>query len=459
MRSEAEEKATHSGPGLSRSDWFGVVVVLAAALLFVTVAFAMSYASLYKVAGWLRSTPLTFVNGGDLRFLFPLVLDGLIVYFMALDLWTEWRRIRHPYYRWVAYMLAMLTLVLNVSSAEQGEGWLAHVAPPLGVILISEGLAIWVRSMSGLHRSQPVSDRIPLGHWVTRPASATRIMRLMWGWNIRSYDEAVEMDRQRCLAYAMLKQQYGRKWRRQTPSNLLWMLDNGHDLKQSYELVKELTPSVPRSRTEAARLRRSGQVAATAAAGRSSTPPVGPAAGQPKGQGTDTDGHLATSHPATVAAVDGRTVGQPKERETDTDGRMADGHDGHSPDGQVAATAAAGRSSTPPVGPAAGQPKEQEADTGGRTAASHDGQAGEGQKSPALTVVSSPHRSERLREVVELLRSNPDLVKGPMQEIDAFVAERLGMAPRTARRHRTQAMAVLERENRDRVEAGAASGQ
>lgn len=238
------------------------VLVLSFAAVFLSAAFTMSYAALYRAAGWLESTPVP-LNDGDLRFMFPLVIDGLIVFFMALDLWSEWRGVRHPLYRWSAYGLGGLTLWINLGDGGPG-GLLAHAAPPLAVILVSEGLATWTRSVVGLSTGHRVSDRVPLGHWLARPASAFRIRRLMLGWNVESYPDAVEMDRRRSLSYAMLRQQFGRRWRDSTPVQLRWMLDNGHDLDTAYDLVRVLTSDrVAMNAEEARTVRDNGQDSGT----------------------------------------------------------------------------------------------------------------------------------------------------------------------------------------------------
>ncbi|ASU83606.1 DUF2637 domain-containing protein [Nocardiopsis gilva YIM 90087] len=229
----------HPAGGLERGDRVAIAVIISLAFVFVSVAFAMSAAALHDSATWLEDTAIP-INGGDLRILFPLVLDGLIVLFLALDLWTEWRKMRHPYYRWVAYGLSVLTLYLNVSHGEDGSLF-GHAAPPLGVIVISEGLAIWIRSMAKLIDTGKTTDRVPMGHWIARPASAFRVSRLMLGWNITSYEAAVEMERRRSMAKAMLRQQYGDAWRRATPEHVRWMLNNGHDLDVAYDLTRALT--------------------------------------------------------------------------------------------------------------------------------------------------------------------------------------------------------------------------
>ncbi|WP_150236438.1 DUF2637 domain-containing protein [Nocardiopsis quinghaiensis] len=218
-------------------------VIAAVALALILVAFTMSYAALYEAATWLEATQLHAINGGDLRFLFPLGIDAVIVYFLAMDLLMEWQGRRHPLNRWAAYALSAITIILNVS---QGDGstasYLGHAGPPIVIILIAEGVAAWVRHLAGIAHGQS-ADRIPVGRWVAHPLSTMKVARLMLGWGITSYPQALEREQRRQLAYAMLREQHGRTWRRHTPRHLRWMLDNGYDLDTAYELTRAMTMS------------------------------------------------------------------------------------------------------------------------------------------------------------------------------------------------------------------------
>ena len=222
-------------------------VGLAAAVL-IGFAFAMSYASLYKSATWLEHTPF-----GDLRWMFPIGIDAVIVFFLALDLVMEWQGRPHPLARWSAYALSGVTILLNVGQTGDGEGLvgaLGHAGPPVVIILISEAVAAWVRHMAGmLHGELP--DRIPTGRWIAQPVSTLLVARLMLGWGVTSYHTALKLESARQYARSMLRQQYGWSWRRRTPRHVLWMLANGRDLPTALRLVDALTPAVPKTAEQA----------------------------------------------------------------------------------------------------------------------------------------------------------------------------------------------------------------
>ncbi|QBI56645.1 DUF2637 domain-containing protein [Streptomonospora litoralis] len=236
-------RPTAGGSGLHSGYLVATVLIASAALMLILVAFTMSYAALYESATWLADTQLTAINGGDLRFLFPLGIDAVIVYFLAMDLVMEWQGRRHPLNRWSAYGLSAITIVLNVA---QGEGttssYLGHAGPPVVIILIAEGVAAWVRHLAGLAHGG-ASDRIPFGRWLAHPLSTLKVARLMLGSGITSYPDALEREQQRQLAYAMLREQYARRWRRATPRHLKWMLDNGYDLPTAFTIIRAMTAS------------------------------------------------------------------------------------------------------------------------------------------------------------------------------------------------------------------------
>ncbi|WP_026124569.1 DUF2637 domain-containing protein [Nocardiopsis baichengensis] len=220
------------------------VVVLAAAAVLIGFAFAMSYAALYQAATWLQATPF-----GDLRWMFPVGIDAVIIYFLALDLVMEWQGRRHPLARYSAYLLSGITVLLNVGQSGQHAGWvelLGHAGPPLVIILISEGVAAWIRHVAGLVHGE-LPERIPAGRLIAHPVSTLKVMRLMLGWGITSYTTALKLEKARQYAVSMLKQQHGSAWRSQTPAHVLWMLGNGHDLPRAFQLVDALTPDVPKT--------------------------------------------------------------------------------------------------------------------------------------------------------------------------------------------------------------------
>ncbi|WP_082126562.1 DUF2637 domain-containing protein [Allosalinactinospora lopnorensis] len=396
--------------GLHGGYLVATALIAAAALVLITIAFTMSYAALYASATWLADTQLTAINGGDLRFLFPIGIDAVIVYFLAMDLVMEWQGRRHPLNRWAAYSLSAITIILNVS---QGEGttasYLGHAGPPVVIILIAEGVAAWVRHLAGLAHGT-ATDRIPAGRWLAHPLSTLKVARLMLGSAITSYPDALEREQQRQLAYAMLREQYGRTWRRSTPRHLKWMLDNGYDLTTAFAIIRAMTAQ---------------RVAMTAAEARTLT--GAPAPLSPTG---------LAEWPA-AATANGR--GQSPPPRDPAPGPAASPPDDHR-----------GQAVLEDLGREDARPADED-----RT---DQGKADEAEESTTVTGENRTPRpasrlsaEEKRQRVRELLSSIPDIT-------DKEIAGELGVVPRTARRYRNEALS-LSREDEDYLLEESADGQ
>ncbi|MDT0301913.1 DUF2637 domain-containing protein [Streptomonospora wellingtoniae] len=498
---------TDAYSGLHTGYLVATALIATAALLLITVAFTMSYAALYESATWLEDTQLTAINGGDLRFLFPLGIDAVIVYFLAMDLVMEWQGRRHPLNRWSAYGLSAITIVLNVS---QGEGttssYLGHAGPPVVIILIAEGVAAWVRHLAGLAHGK-AADRIPAGRWIAHPLSTLKVARLMLGSGITSYPDALEREQQRQLAYAMLREQYARRWRRATPRHLKWMLDNGYDLPTAFRIIRAMTASRVAMTAEEARalLGEPAGVPAAPAEGRArwravaaaeqagavngasangaapSAPTVGggaddaasrPAAGADAGRAAAADQSERAYTPVFQAAP-GPSAG-PDGAPEDAPGGRASAHNGREAD------TAAQQPTASSAGPGSEQPEE-----GGRAPAADapaapggDGPAGlrftpepaaepERQPEPAdgtgpappyeepsresaprrsTSPLSRPSAQERKQQVRNLMETVPDITE---DEIAGY----LGVSARTVRKYRHEILATAANDGY-RVEEG-----
>lgn len=218
------------------------IAVAIMATLLLLIVFTMSYAALYDAATWLQDTSLTWINGGDLRFLFPLGIDLVIVFFLVLDLLMEWKHTRAPLNRFVVYFLSGSTVALNVA---QGDGLLSyatHAMPPLAVIAIAEGIATWVRHLANLNDPDAVLDRVPLGRFLAHPLSTLRVVRVMVGWQIKSYKRALELEMLCQACWALLRAHYGGRLRarRKTPGHIRWLLGAGMQPHAAYPLVASL---------------------------------------------------------------------------------------------------------------------------------------------------------------------------------------------------------------------------
>ncbi|MFE1471085.1 DUF2637 domain-containing protein [Nocardiopsis dassonvillei] len=395
------------------------VIIAVVALALIGVAFTMSYAALYEAATWLADTQLHAINDGDLRFLFPLGIDAVIVYFLAMDLLMEWQGRRHALNRWSAYALSAITVILNVS---QGDGstasYLGHAGPPIVIILIAEGVAAWIRHLAGLAHGQAV-DRIPVGRWIAHPVSTLKVVRLMLGWGITSYPQALEYEQRRQLAYAMLREQHGYTWRRHTPRHLRWMLDNGYELDTAFELTRAMTAAtVAMTAAEVARVANpSGQDRESLTAGLSdqdTTPEYSavegtaafPASEDPTPQ-THTNDH---PRPA-VAPIDPRPA--PAEAEENPLARTTPPPNPPTPQTPLAQDASSQVASAPAPGEEPSAP---------------DRPAHQGQETLAPRQLSAEQKRQRIRE---LLRSSPEIT-------DAELAQHIDSSPRTVRRYRAE---------------------
>ncbi|MUL41289.1 DUF2637 domain-containing protein [Streptomonospora sp. PA3] len=480
---------TATGSGLHTGYLVATAIIAATALTLITVAFTMSYAALYESATWLADTKLTAINGGDLRFLFPLGIDAVIVYFLAMDLVMEWQGRRHPLNRWSAYGLSAITIVLNVA---QGEGttssYLGHAGPPVVIILIAEGVAAWVRHLAGLAHGGP-ADRIPAGRWIAHPVSTLKVARLMLGSGITSYPDALEREQQRQLAYAMLREQYARRWRRATPRHLKWMLDNGYDLPTAFRIIRAMTASRVAMSAEEARV----------LLGEPAARPAAPAAAEPARW-------EAVAIPEPDGGADGHASRRPAADGEQTGGEQAGGEQtagGEQAGGPATAAGSGERAHTPvfqepgPVSPAASRPSEAGAaepaqpQRGTRAApepaaaepphaqqateepaaaepafASAPESRPEPESEPAQRAADAPQPSpgpaprrsarplsprpttqQRRQQVRHLLETIPDIT-------EEEIAGHLGVTPRTARRYRQEILDTAPEGDGYRVEEG-----
>ncbi|WP_117197747.1 DUF2637 domain-containing protein [Nocardiopsis sp. TNDT3] len=401
------------------------VVIAVVALALILVAFTMSYAALYESATWLQDTQLHAINDGDLRFLFPVGIDAVIVYFLAMDLLMEWQGRRHALNRWAAYALSAITIILNVS---QGDGstasYLGHAGPPIVIILIAEGVAAWIRHLAGLAHGQ-AADRIPVGRWIAHPVSTLKVARLMLGWGITSYPRALEHEQRRQLAYAMLREQHGLSWRRHTPRHLRWMLDNGYELDTAFELTRAMTAAT---------------VAMTAAEATALANPDGQVGHEAGHSGQR--GHDGVHQEPAAALEEGLERPDPDPAE----GRGQDAAD-TAPEAPVVEAGtgteeASGQEAPAPVpesvpapywtreGPVVHSPMTQEELAA--PASSEPLAAAESEPVVREKAVPEPLSPEQKRERVrELLRSRPEIT-------DAEIAEHIHASPRTARRYRSE---------------------
>ncbi|MFB7287826.1 DUF2637 domain-containing protein [Actinacidiphila glaucinigra] len=123
--------------------------------------------------------------------------------------------------RWLPRLLAAVTIVLNWSSGVTFQGRLGH-AVLVGVwIAFSEVVAhLYASHINALSQREEM-EGIRLIRWLFMPLSTARLYRLMRYWEITSYTEALERDRQRMVYRSGLRNEHGRRWRVKAPEDEL----------------------------------------------------------------------------------------------------------------------------------------------------------------------------------------------------------------------------------------------
>lgn len=89
-------------------------------------------------------------------------------------------------------------------------------------------------------RNGTCRDRIPLARWVLAPWRTWLLWRRMVLWSISDYHQAVDIELSLGRAVTLLRAMYGRKWMRDAPAELVWMLRTGVSAAEACARVRVL---------------------------------------------------------------------------------------------------------------------------------------------------------------------------------------------------------------------------
>lgn len=185
---------------------------------------ALALATYGAVGSYETISTLAASVGVPLPALVPLGIDGGLVGVVTLDLVLAWTQ--HPlgWLRQLARLLTIGTVAANVSA-----GWpdpLAiglHAAAPLMLLaMVEAGRAVLLRR-AGLE-SGIARDRIPCGRWMLSPWRTWMLWRRMVLWQITDYHTALQQEARLRRAHTLLRVQFGRRWKRKAPADVIWML-------------------------------------------------------------------------------------------------------------------------------------------------------------------------------------------------------------------------------------------
>ncbi|WP_081983385.1 DUF2637 domain-containing protein [Streptacidiphilus albus] len=198
---------------LTRAQRAAVWCVAAGALLIALIGFTGSYAAVQGLAA--RK------GFGGFSYVFPVGVDVGIAVLLALDLVLTWLRIPFPLLRHTAWLLTAGTIVFNAASAWPDALAVAmHAIIPILFVVVVEAARHAVGRLADISVDRHM-ESVRLVRWVLAPVPTFRLWRRMKLWEMRSYDEVVQLEQNRLVYRTRLRAQYGRRWRRQAPVELL----------------------------------------------------------------------------------------------------------------------------------------------------------------------------------------------------------------------------------------------
>ncbi|MER5970203.1 DUF2637 domain-containing protein [Streptomyces sp. NPDC002055] len=276
---------------LTRTHRILIGVVVAGAIVIAAIGFAGSYSAVRELAAK--------KGFGSFSAFFPIGIDAGIVVLLALDLLLTWIRIPFPLLRQTAWLLTAATIAFNGAAAwpdPLGVGM--HAVIPVLFVVAVEAARHAVGRIADITADRHM-ESVRVARWLLAFPSTFRLWRRMKLWELRSYDEVIQLEQDRLVYQARLRARYGRSWRRRAPVESLMPL----------RLARY---GVPLSRTGAAGLAAAGIDPAVLSAGGPSADRTGQAAlpasgadgrpGDPERAGRSggperSDGHTAVSAP------------------------------------------------------------------------------------------------------------------------------------------------------------------
>jgi hypothetical protein len=198
---------------LSRAQRATIGCIAAGAVLIAVIGFTGSYTAVQGLAA--RK------GFGSFSYAFPVGVDVGIAVLLALDLVLTWLRIPFPLLRPAAWLLTAGTIVFNGASAWPDPLAVAmHAIIPVLFVVVVEAARHAVGRLADISVDRHM-DSVRLARWLLAPVPTFRLWRRMKLWELRSYDQVVALEQNRLVYRARLRAEYGRRWRRQAPVELL----------------------------------------------------------------------------------------------------------------------------------------------------------------------------------------------------------------------------------------------
>ncbi|WP_262058645.1 DUF2637 domain-containing protein [Streptomyces sp. STR69] len=192
------------------------MAVAAGAAIIAAIGFAGSYAAVRHLA--------ERKHFGAFATVFPVGIDAGILVLLALDLLLTWLTMPLALLRHTAWLLTAATIAFNGAAAwpdPLGVGMHATI-PVLFVVVVEaarHAIGRTAEIVAGRHM-----DSVRLVRWLLDPISTFRLWRRMKLWELRSYDQVIQLEQSRLVERARLRARYGRRWRSKAPVSAVMAL-------------------------------------------------------------------------------------------------------------------------------------------------------------------------------------------------------------------------------------------
>lgn len=192
------------------------VAVTAGVAVIALIGFVGSYAAVAELAeakgfGWFARA-------------FPIGIDAGILVLLALDLLLTWLRMPLPMLRHTAWLLTASTIAFNGAAAwpdPLGVGM--HAVIPILFVVSVEAARHAVGRIADITADKHM-EGVRLSRWLLAPRSTFLLWRRMKLWELRSYDQVIQLEQSRLIERTRLRARYGRRWRSKAPVSAVMAL-------------------------------------------------------------------------------------------------------------------------------------------------------------------------------------------------------------------------------------------
>ncbi|MCI3222006.1 DUF2637 domain-containing protein [Streptomyces sp. NP-1717] len=253
---------------LTRTQRCLMGTVVAGAVLIAAIGFAGSYSAVRDLA--------EKKGFGQFSIVFPIGIDAGICVLLALDLLLTWMRIPFPLLRQTAWLLTAATIAFNGAAAwpdPLGVGM--HAVIPILFVVSVEAARHAVGRIADITADKHM-EGVRLTRWLLSPVPTFKLWRRMKLWEIRSYEDIIQLEQDRLIYQARLQARYGRNWRRKAPIEAMMPLrlakygvplaDTGPAGLAAAGIEPALLPPAQATAIEPASAQAGGQAAAQASA-------------------------------------------------------------------------------------------------------------------------------------------------------------------------------------------------